>query len=110
MKAALLKVPHHGGRDSASEAFLEAVAPEVAVVSVGATNPFGHPYPSVLERLHAAARRTYRTDRDGSVTARLRKGGWETSNFAEQQRRVLYPNLWAKAAACARRLLSLKSR
>ena len=110
MKAALLKVPHHGGRDSASEAFLEAVAPEVAIVSVGATNPFGHPYPSVLERLHAAARRTYRTDRDGSVTARLGKDGWETSSFAEQERRAPYPSLWAKVAACARRMLSLESR
>ncbi|MGH9804926.1 MAG: ComEC/Rec2 family competence protein, partial [Candidatus Acidiferrales bacterium] len=43
LAARVLKVPHHGGRDAASEEFLAAVGAEVAVVSVGATNPFGHP-------------------------------------------------------------------
>ena len=110
LKAALLKVPHHGGRDAAGTEFLAAVAPDVAVVSVGATNPFGHPYESVLQRLGSAARRTYRTDRDGSVTARLGNEGLQVTSYREQQSRTPYPTLWAKLAACARRILSLESR
>jgi competence protein ComEC len=63
----LLKVAHHGSRTASTEAFLEAARPRVAVVSAGAGNPYGHPAPSTLERLHAIARETFRTDTDGSV-------------------------------------------
>ncbi|MBI2781135.1 MAG: ComEC/Rec2 family competence protein [Chloroflexi bacterium] len=63
----LLKVAHHGSRTASTEAFLEAVRPRVAVVSVGAGNPYGHPAPSTIERLRATARETFRTDTDGSV-------------------------------------------
>jgi competence protein ComEC len=62
-----LKVAHHGSRTATTEAFLEAVRPRVAAVSAGAGNPYGHPAPSTIERLHAIARETYRTDTDGSV-------------------------------------------
>jgi competence protein ComEC len=109
LAAAVLKVPHHGGRDAAGAEFLAAVEPEVAVISVGATNPFGHPYPAVLERLAAQSRQTYRTDRDGSVAVRVEKNGVRAVSFRERQRSEPYPNLAAKLAACARRVLSLES-
>jgi len=51
LKADVLKVAHHGSRTSSAEALLRAVAPEWAVVSRGAVNPFGHPHPEVMERL-----------------------------------------------------------
>jgi competence protein ComEC len=60
-------VPHHGSRSSTTASFLGAVAPVVAVVSVGARNPYGHPDAGVLARLAAAGARVYRTDRDGAV-------------------------------------------
>ena len=110
LAAALLKVPHHGGRDAAGAEFLAAVQPQVAVISVGATNPFGHPYPAVLERLAAESQQSYRTDRDGSVTVRVEKNRLRAVSFRQQQRSEPYPNLAAKLVACARRVLSLESR
>ena len=44
-----------------------------------------------------------RTDRDGSITLEVGKGGLRARSYAETHRPVLYPNLWAKLAACARR-------
>ncbi len=62
LAAGLLKVGHHGSNTSTIPAFLAAVHPEFAVISVGRHNPFGHPRVSVLEELGAAHVRVYRTD------------------------------------------------
>jgi competence protein ComEC len=69
LKADFLKVPHHGSKTSSTDAFVEAVAPKFAVVSVGDGNQFGHPVDSVVARYAAAGVRFLRTDRDGEVTA-----------------------------------------
>ena len=50
LKANVLLVPHHGSKTSSSAAFLDAVAPQLAVVQSGYRNRFGHPAPSVLAR------------------------------------------------------------
>ncbi len=50
LKSDVLYVPHHGSKTSSSPPFLAAVQPEVAVISAGKFNPFGHPHPSVLQR------------------------------------------------------------
>ncbi len=63
---AVLKVGHHGSRGSTAEAFLAAVAPQAAVISVG-RNGYGHPAPLTLARLAAARVPVWRTDRDGTV-------------------------------------------
>jgi competence protein ComEC len=67
LQATVLKVAHHGARDSSTPAFLSAVRPAVAVVSVGARNPYRHPDPGALARLDGARARVLRTDRDGAV-------------------------------------------
>ncbi len=67
LRAGVLKVPHHGSRTSSTEAFLRAVDPEVAVVSSGAFNDYGHPAAAVVERLRGAGARVMRVDRSGSV-------------------------------------------
>jgi competence protein ComEC len=68
LAANFLKVPHHGSRTSSTDAFVGAVRPSVAVVSVGEGNQFGHPVDSVVERYAQAGVRFLRTDRDGAVT------------------------------------------
>jgi competence protein ComEC len=67
LRALVLKVGHHGSRYSSTEEFLGATQAAVAVISVGARNPFRHPTPEALGRLEAAGARIYRTDRDGAV-------------------------------------------
>jgi competence protein ComEC len=65
LRADVLKVGHHGSNRSTSAAFLTAVAPRLAVISVGADNRFGHPHPDVLQRL--AGIRVLRTDQSGRI-------------------------------------------
>jgi len=68
LRAQVLKVAHHGSPYSSTARFLRAVAPSIAVVSVGERNDFGHPSPRTLEALERASARIYRTDRDGTVS------------------------------------------
>ncbi len=65
LASSVLKIPHHGSNTSSTRDFLDKVSPQVAVISVGANNTFGHPHPDVLERLENV--RTFRLDQDGSV-------------------------------------------
>jgi competence protein ComEC len=69
LKSTVLKVSHHGSKTSTTSQFLAAVAPEVAVISVGEDNPFGHPSTEVLERLidRLGEDNVYRTDEDGTI-------------------------------------------
>lgn len=63
----ILKVAHHGSRTSTSQALLDAWKPQIALISCGRGNRFGHPAPEVVRRLEAAGVRTYRTDRHGQI-------------------------------------------
>lgn len=69
LKSDVLKVGHHGSRTSTSYAFLRAVAPDHAVISVGYGNSYGHPTETVLSRLRDADAKVYRTDMQGTVIA-----------------------------------------
>ena len=68
--ADVLKAGHHGSPTSSSEAFLTAVQPSVAVISVGADNDYGHPGADVLARLEALNAEIYRTDTQGEIIRR----------------------------------------
>lgn len=72
LRAAVLKVPHHGGDTSLPE-FLAAVGARVAVVSVG-PNTYGHPVPAVLRRLADDGMRVPRTDLAGDITVTFEGG------------------------------------
>ena len=64
----VLKVGHHGSRSSSSAGFLEAYQPQVALVSAGRGNLFGHPAPDVLARYAQFGARVFRTDQQGAIT------------------------------------------
>jgi competence protein ComEC len=70
----VLKVAHHGSDDAGLGALLDRIRPRLAVISVGADNPFGHPTPGTLATLAAHGVRTLRTDRDGTVAIDAGRG------------------------------------
>ncbi|MBR2188062.1 MAG: ComEC/Rec2 family competence protein [Eubacterium sp.] len=63
-----LKVAHHGSKNASSEVFLELVKPEIAVISAGINNRYGHPHKETLKRLKGVSAEIYRTDQGGAVT------------------------------------------
>lgn len=69
LQADVLKVAHHGGNTSTCDAFLNAVNPQYAVISVGTDNPHGHPHQVVLDRLKKKNVIVYRTDYYGTIIA-----------------------------------------
>lgn len=69
----LLKVAHHGSCiETNSEAFLSAINPDIAVISCGRYNSYGHPHGEVLDRLTDCESSVYRTDADGQISIRIR--------------------------------------
>jgi hypothetical protein len=81
LRADVLKVGHHGSRNSTTPEFLAAVKPRLAVISVGEDNPYGHPNAELLERLANARVRVLRTDRDGAVHILMDGKGLEVRCF-----------------------------
>jgi competence protein ComEC len=67
LRCAILKVGHHGSAYSSTPAFLEAVRPKYALISVGRHNLFGHPAASAIEALRRAGATIYRTDQNGAI-------------------------------------------
>lgn len=70
----LLKVAHHGSRNSTDEAFLKTVNPQIALISSGRNNRYGHPHEELLERLEDCGCYIYRTQEGGAITVRVRNG------------------------------------
>ncbi|MGB6623541.1 MAG: DNA internalization-related competence protein ComEC/Rec2 [Candidatus Acidiferrales bacterium] len=69
LAADFLKVPHHGSKTSSTESFIDAVAPRVAVISVGEDNPYGLPNSATVDRYGKKKIQLLRTDQAGAVTA-----------------------------------------
>mgnify|MGYP001283898356 CR=1 FL=1 len=74
LAAGVLKVGHHGSAASATAGFLAAVQPQLAVISVGAENRFGHPAPALLARLGGTE--VLRTDQQGRIELISAGQGW----------------------------------
>lgn len=74
LRSRVLKIGHHGSKYATSKDFLERVQPEVAIVSCGAWNRYGHPSQAVLDRLRAANPnvKLYRTDLQGEIAITTR--------------------------------------
>ncbi len=72
----VLKVAHHGSEDAGLGRLLDRTRPRLAVISVGADNPFGHPTPGTLATLARHGVPTLRTDLDGTVAIDVARNGF----------------------------------
>ena len=77
LRCDVLKVGHHGSSYSSTPAFVAAVRPRYAIISVGRHNMFGHPASSTIATLERAGATIYRTDENAAVTI-LSNGRGET--------------------------------
>jgi beta-lactamase superfamily II metal-dependent hydrolase len=86
----VLKAGHHGSRTSSSSPFLNAVTPEVVIISAGAGNTYGHPHQEALDRISAArTEHLFRTDIDGTITLTA-NGSSEYSIVTEKSMKTVY--------------------
>jgi competence protein ComEC len=69
----VLKIAHHGSDDAGLGPLLDRIRPRLAVISVGADNPYGHPTPGTLATLAAHRVPTLRTDLDGTIEIDVRR-------------------------------------
>lgn len=69
----ILKVAHHGSKTGTGKDVLESITPEIALISCGMGNMYGHPHKSVIDNLEKNSINIYRTDFDGTVELKLLK-------------------------------------
>lgn len=80
----LLKVAHHGSKNSTFEEFLKAVKPRIALISAGEGNSYGHPHKETLERLKESGAQTLITYEAGAITLRTNGKKVEVERFLEK--------------------------
>jgi len=78
LKVRLIKIAHHGSKYASSQDFLTRVQPEVAIISDGGWNRYGHPSQATLDRIKAANAKLFRTDLQGEITIKT-KGRLDSS-------------------------------
>ena len=77
----ILKVSHHGSKNASSKEFIEKVLPEIAVISAGKGNSYGHPHQEVLDILESYGIRVLRTDQQGDIKIISDGNNYEVSHF-----------------------------
>ena len=80
----ILKVAHHGSSTATSDSFLSKAKPELAIISVGADNRYGHPTDRVLGALSAAGSAILRTDHSGCIELELRRGKIDVHRYLDE--------------------------
>jgi competence protein ComEC len=93
LRADVLLVPHHGSKTSSSADFVDAVAPAVAIMSVGHRNRFGHPHAAVVARYAGRGVALRRTDREGALRVVLPA---ESSNAPRVEPLVRQVRYWSE--------------
>ncbi len=76
LKTDLLKIAHHGSQTSTSAEWIQQVDPQVAIISVGRKNRFGHPHADVVARMERSRADLYRTDQQGGIVIRVHAEGF----------------------------------
>ena len=99
LRSQVLLVPHHGSRTSSTPSFLDAVDPQVAIVSAGWRNRFRHPSPAVLQRYAQRGIRVLRTDLDGAVRVELPSGSDPLALRRESERARYWSDRRARSLA-----------
>lgn len=79
----VLKLAHHGSRNGTDAAWLKAVSPELAVVSVGAGNVFGHPHPETIALLKRLKIPLLRTDERGTIVLTSDGATWSRATLGK---------------------------
>jgi len=83
LKSDILLVPHHGSKYSSTESFLQAVSPEISIISCGKGNSFGFPNAGAIQRLKDTGSGIIRIDESGAVKVRVNKDGVRIKKFIE---------------------------
>ena len=86
----ILKVAHHGSSSSSSDLFLYEATPDVAIISVGEDNRYGHPHQEALDRLEFHCDSIYRTDINGDVIVTVDNEGKDYSVSCEKSKDCPY--------------------
>jgi competence protein ComEC len=81
LQSLVFKAGHHGSRSSSSRVFLQAVQPQIIIISAGKDNPYGHPHEEVLQRAEEIGALVLRTDEVGNIELISDGEGfwWETN-------------------------------
>jgi competence protein ComEC len=87
LRSDVLLVPHHGSKTSSTTDFIAAVAPKVAIFTVGYRNRFRHPHPEVLARYIDFGSRVLRSDESGAITVKFLSTGWVVDIEREKGKR-----------------------
>jgi competence protein ComEC len=88
----VLVAGHHGSRTSSTSQFLNAVSPDVVIISVGEDNSYGHPHQEALDRISTAGTlHLFRTDQDGTIIITTTGNDEYTVETTESHKTVLVP-------------------
>ncbi len=93
LASTVLIVPHHGSKTSSSEAFIAAVHPHYAIITVGYANSYGHPKPAILQRYQEASIPVFDSIHHGAVSFTLNS----EAPLKIQSYRLKYKNFWNTA-------------
>ena len=77
----ILKVAHHGSKNSTSEEYLSVVSPAISLISCGKNNRYGHPHKDLLERLYAIHTRIYQTPERGAIFLQSDGNTWTVKQY-----------------------------
>ncbi len=88
--ARVVKIPHHGAKSSLNRRWISQLEAEVAVVSAGRGNRYGHPAPAVLKVYEQKGIKIFRTDRDGAVWITANPS-WPTFTIRTAREQLLRP-------------------
>lgn len=81
----ILKVAHHGSKNSSSEEYLARIFPTVSLISCGKNNRYGHPHAELLERLHSVNSRVYQTSEDGAIFLYSDGNTWKIKTYLSNE-------------------------